>query len=500
MLAMGSAASEILSLYNNADNESTDMDREVDAGERCSWREVDRNLRAMAKNRALLDAQEAPWLRLVEELQIWRNVGMVSAIDYLERVLGYEPRTAQERLRVARALGNLPLIAGALEHGDLGYSAVRALTRVATAATEQRWRDAAIGKTVRQVYELAEGHEPGSDPEDPANPELKKRIERFELDPATYALLRQARQVLDDEHGRHLDDNELIAALCAAVLDGTTADRDGRAKFQVALTVCARCKQGWQDGAGAVIPVDAATVARADCDAQMIGSIDGDVPERASQTVPPSVARFVWRRDHGRCQTPGCRSARGIEIHHINARADGGSHEPRKFDLEVLGLPQQRSPRSFDDQRQRTGQDRGASRPRAAPGVDGEQGDRPYTGRRVADVKGRRQHGIGRGCGCLATVRQPPVDLSQADGIAVRARRETRPRDRSSAGPRRDDRVAMEARDRACGDRRGVRPRGRHRDLRLADPPSPAAVPHPHLEPTHVLAATHDNRSDRTLP
>ncbi len=333
MLAMGSAACEIGSTDNDADNEATDMDREVDAGERCSWREVDRNLRAMAKNRAMLDAQEAPWLRLVEELRIWRHVGMVSAIDYLERVLGYEPRTAQERLRVARALGNLPLIASGLEDGDLQYSAVRALTRVATPATEQRWRDAAIGKTVREVYELADGHAPGSDPEDPANPELKKRIERFELDPATYALLRQARQALDEEHGRHLDDSELIAALCAAVLDGAGADRDGRAKYQVALTVCARCKQGWQDGAGAVIPVDAATVARADCDAQMIGSIDGDSPERASQTVPPSVARFVWRRDHGRCQTPGCRSTRGIEIHHIIARADGGSHEPSNLTL-----------------------------------------------------------------------------------------------------------------------------------------------------------------------
>ncbi len=333
MLAMGSAASEIRSFHNNADNEATDMDREVDAGERCSWREVDRSLRAMAKSRALLDAQEAPWLRLMEELQIWREVGMVSAIDYLERVLGYEPRTAQERLRVARALGDLPLIESALERGDLPYSAVRALTRVAMPATEQRWHDAAIGKTVRQVYDLTEGHDLGSDPEDPANPELKKHVARFELDPATYALLRQARQALDDEHGRHLDDNELIAAMCAAVMDGAATERDGRAKYQVALTVCAHCKQGWQDGAGAVIPVDAATVARADCDAQTIGSIDGDTPERASQHVPPSVVRFVWRRDHGRCQTPGCRSARGIEIHHIVARADGGSHEPSNLTL-----------------------------------------------------------------------------------------------------------------------------------------------------------------------
>ena len=61
--------------------------------------------------------------------------------------------------------------------------------------------------------------------------------------------------------------------------------------------------------------------------AQHIGSIDGATPQRAHQDIAPSVARLVWRRDHGRCRVPGCRSARGIEIHHIVHRADGGKHD-----------------------------------------------------------------------------------------------------------------------------------------------------------------------------
>src|SRR4051812_2569431 len=72
------------------------------------WQQVDRALRSLAQRRAALDAEEARWLREAETCQIWRPLGMVSAIDYMERVLGYSPRTAQERLRVARALGNLP--------------------------------------------------------------------------------------------------------------------------------------------------------------------------------------------------------------------------------------------------------------------------------------------------------------------------------------------------------------------------------------------------------
>ena len=108
-----------------------------------------------------------------------------------------------------------------------------------------------------------------------------------------------------------------------------SAPRDalaGRAKFQVATTICARCDQGWQSGGGATVAVDAATVARARCDAQHIGALDAEEPARAVQDIPPKVRRFVWHRDRGRCVVPGCRSGRNLELHHLVARADGGSH------------------------------------------------------------------------------------------------------------------------------------------------------------------------------
>lgn len=150
---------------------------------------------------------------------------------------------------------------------------------------------------------------------------------RFELSADTLALLRQARGVLDDEHGTNLPDDGFVAALCGAVIDGAPAtEPTGRARFQIAMTVCQRCRQGWQEGAGAQIAVDAPAVERAMCDAQHIGSMDGETPERASQDIPPSIARLVWRRDSGRCRVPGCRSARGLELHHIVHRAEGGDH------------------------------------------------------------------------------------------------------------------------------------------------------------------------------
>lgn len=126
------------------------------------WQSVDRALRAIARRKAALDAEEARWLREAEALQIWRQLGMVSALDYMERVLGYGPRAGQDRLRVARALGTLPRLTDALAAGALSFSAVREVTRVATPTTEQAWRDAAVGKNLRQIEELVADHQPGT--------------------------------------------------------------------------------------------------------------------------------------------------------------------------------------------------------------------------------------------------------------------------------------------------------------------------------------------------
>ena len=312
------------------------LDAMMDGQAGCSdWREVDAALRSIARRRAALDVEEARWLREAERLQIWRPLGMVSAIDYLERVLGYTPHAANERLRVARALGDLPQLESAFAQGELAFSALRELTRVATPETEDAWRDAATGKNVRQIEELVAGHQRGDHPDDPADPSAHRYPVRFDLSAEVFARLRQVQAALADEHGGLLDDDRLLTAFCDAVLDGATAsESSGRAKFQIAVTVCERCKQGWQDGAGAKIAIDAAAVDRAHCDAQHIGALDAEVPPRATQDIPPSVARLVWRRDGGRCQTPGCRSARGLEIHHIVHRADGGTHEPSNLRIQ----------------------------------------------------------------------------------------------------------------------------------------------------------------------
>ena len=227
----------------------------VSHGDANDWREVDRKLRSIAKRRAGLEAEGAHWLREAERLRLWREIGYVSMLEYLEDVFGYTPHVALERLRVARALDELPELTEALESGDLSHSAIRELTRIAKPSTAAAWRDAARGKTVRDIEELVANHREGDLPDDPETPNLKPRIVRFEIRPETFARLRQVRKVLADECGDYLEDDELISAFCASVLDGGAKrdDDDGRARFQIAITTCKDCKRAWQEGAGVMV-------------------------------------------------------------------------------------------------------------------------------------------------------------------------------------------------------------------------------------------------------
>src|SRR5882724_5135966 len=94
----------------------------------------------IAELSAHLDAATARLLDLIREFDAregWNN-GFTSCAAWLSWRVGLAPGAARERVRVARALGTLPLLAQALAGGELSYSKVRELTRVATPETEAR--------------------------------------------------------------------------------------------------------------------------------------------------------------------------------------------------------------------------------------------------------------------------------------------------------------------------------------------------------------------------
>src|SRR5256885_1340260 len=102
--------------------------------------ELDRLGDEIAELSAHLEAATAHLLELIREFDAragW-NTGFRSCAAWLAWRVGLDPGAARERVRVAHALGTLPLLARALARGELSYAKVRALTRVATPETEER--------------------------------------------------------------------------------------------------------------------------------------------------------------------------------------------------------------------------------------------------------------------------------------------------------------------------------------------------------------------------
>jgi Domain of unknown function (DUF222) len=86
----------------------------------------------------------------------WNN-GFRSCAEWLSYRVGLDLHAARERVRVARALGQLPRLAQALAHGKLSYAKVRALTRVATPETEERLLTVGLAGTACHVERIVRG-------------------------------------------------------------------------------------------------------------------------------------------------------------------------------------------------------------------------------------------------------------------------------------------------------------------------------------------------------
>ena len=113
--------------------------------------------REITEGAVRLAAATAAWLRLVAEFDRrggWGGVGIMSCAHWLAWQCGMSPGAAREHVRVARALGGLPLIAEAFAEGRLSYSKVRALTRIAEPDTEQSLLQVANEMTASQTERL----------------------------------------------------------------------------------------------------------------------------------------------------------------------------------------------------------------------------------------------------------------------------------------------------------------------------------------------------------
>jgi len=323
----------------------------------------------IAELSAHIEAATAHLLDLIREFDArggW-NTGFRSCAAWLAWRVGLDPGAARERVRVAHALGTLPLLARALARGELSYAKVRALTRVATPETEARLLAVGRAGTAAHVERIVRGWrrvDRKAEARETARRHASRALHVYQdedgmvvirgrLAPEVGALLVQAltaaREALYQQ--RRADVSAETPSPDVSAKTPTMAEQQADALALLAETAL---HSGIDPGAPGeryqvVVHVDAPVLADPDapgqsvledgthvsaetsrrlaCDASRVvmrHAPDGQVVEvgARTRTIPPAIRRALHHRDRG-CRFPGCGLPFG-QGHHIRHWAHGG--------------------------------------------------------------------------------------------------------------------------------------------------------------------------------
>jgi hypothetical protein len=309
-------------------------------------------------------------LREFDQCAGW-HPGFASCAHWLHWRTGIDLGAAREKVRVARALADLPHISAAMRGGELSYAKVRALTRIATPEDELRLLDVARAGTAAHVERLVRAWRRVDRTEAARVTERRHQhrqvatwvdddgmlVIRGRLTPEVGAVVQRALEAAADrlfqESAQAADVGQAAGettpgqrradalgrvaeyALAAGLDRGTAGDRYHVIVHVDAVALQSHAGPGANNVGQAVIElgdgatcVSAETSQRMACDASVVvmhHDPDGSVLDvgRKTRTIPAAIRRALDARDR-RCQFPGC-TARRCDGHHIRHWARGGS-------------------------------------------------------------------------------------------------------------------------------------------------------------------------------
>lgn len=332
-----------------------------------------------AEQRFLLMLAEFDWRRG------WELDGHRSCAEWLSLRTGFDPGTCREKVRTARKLAKLPETSAAMGRGELSFSQVRALTRVATPENEGELLALARGVPTRKLEALVRGWKRGTRAE-----EVDLEQKRFES---------RGLSVFPDEEGMYVVRGRLPAEVGLLLMRAIDAagdhlyreevkgngwdirepeerEREARQRRADALGLLAERAMGVGFGAGAdaassaptpapisglqaeryqvVLHVEPAALAEAEgdgepaecchlddgtrvsgetarrlsCDAGLVRMTHDEEGHplnvgRRTRTIPPAIRRALETRDRG-CRFPGCLVRSHTVPHHVKHWAWGG--------------------------------------------------------------------------------------------------------------------------------------------------------------------------------
>jgi len=319
---------------------------------------------------AQINAASYRLLQLVAELDDeapWGAWGLASCAHWLNWRCGIGLNAAREKVRVAHALKSLPLISAAFAGGELSFSKVRAITRIAADENETELLDLALHATASQVEKLVRAYRRTGRLADceRARAQYAARelsyyhdddgslVIRARLPAEEGAVVLQALQAAMD--AQHADENEDTAEDVTAVTSApenrfaqrradaltTMAEtalrhdpgpRSSAERYQVVVHVTAVTLAGDEAGrceleCGQGVALD--TARRIACDSSSITLTEDPSGNpldlgRKTRVVSSALRRALEARDGG-CRFPGCTRHRFVDAHHIEHWANGGA-------------------------------------------------------------------------------------------------------------------------------------------------------------------------------
>ena len=314
-------------------------------------------------------------IREFDQCEGWSGPGLRSCAHWLNWKCGIGLGAAREKVRVAHALKALPNISDTFRSGEVSYSKVRAITRVATPDNENDLLMIARHGTTAHVERLVRNYR------------KVKRLEALEKDNVRHAK-RELSWYFDDDgslvlRGRFTpEQGAVITKALESIMDKDFKQHVPAATFndqtqpESEPIACRRadalvqmaeghfagpsreCSSGDRylvhvhtdietlkvDGEGAEAEIEdggcvsAETSRRLSCDAGVVHWLENPDGKplsvgRKTRTIPPAMRRALKRRDGG-CRFPGCTCTRFVDAHHIKHWADGG--ETRMDNLILL--------------------------------------------------------------------------------------------------------------------------------------------------------------------
>jgi len=288
-------------------------------------------------------------IREFDERVGWLKWGLSSCAEWLHWRCDLSLSAAREKVRMAHALKILPAITLAFSRGELSYSKVRALTRVARPDNEEELLAFALKTTASRLEERCRELRCGTvDSIGEANRAHASRSLRLHRDTyrgtvtITVELPLETGELVEKALDRARDHGALQTpeladqswsvqqadALVTVVNTYLSGNGDSSAStsdnYQVTVHVD---RSALAKGEGrSSLPIE--SVKRLCCDGDAVVIVENEEGEplsvgRKTRTVPTAIKRALQARDKG-CVFPGCHHTRFVDAHHVQHWSAGG--------------------------------------------------------------------------------------------------------------------------------------------------------------------------------